>query len=79
VVILGKLAEKTDMAKTFSLLMLYNLVFVSPMILITLGMYFFNAKLSKMEKMRRENLRLLHAITGIIMLAVGAYLIYTKI
>jgi cytochrome c biogenesis protein CcdA len=79
VVILGKLAEKTDMAKTFSLLMLYNLVFVSPMIMITLGMYFFNAKLSKLEKMRRENLRVLHAITGAIMLAVGLYLIYTKI
>jgi cytochrome c biogenesis protein CcdA/glutaredoxin-related protein len=79
VVILGKLAEKTDMAKTFSLLMLYNLVFVSPMLLITLFMYFFNAKLSKLEKMRRENLRFLHAITGVIMLAVGAYLIYTKL
>ena len=79
VVILGKLAEKTDMAKTFTLLMLYNLVFVSPMILITLAMYFFNTKLSKLEKMRRENLRLLHAITGTIMLAVGAYLIYTKL
>ena len=79
VVILGKLAEKTDTAKTFTLLMLYNLVFVSPMIMITLGMYFFNAKLSKLEKMRRENLRLLHAITGVIMLSVGLWLIYTKL
>ncbi len=79
VVILGKLAEKTETARTFTLLMLYNLVFVSPMILITLGMYFFNAKLSKLEKMRRDNLRTLHAITGVIMLAVGVYLIYTKL
>ena len=79
VVILGKLAEKTDMAKTFSLLMLYNLVFVSPMLLITLFMYFFNAKMSQLEKMRKANLRVLHAITGVIMLAVGVYLIYTKI
>lgn len=79
VVILGMLAQKVDMAKTFTLLVLYNLVFVSPMIMITLGMYFFNAKLSKMEKMRKENLRLLHAITGLLMLAVGVYLIYVKI
>ncbi|EKE19609.1 MAG: cytochrome c biogenesis protein transmembrane region [uncultured bacterium] len=79
VVILGMLAQKVDMAKSFTLLILYNFVFVLPMILITLGMYFFNAKLSKMEKMRRDNLRLLHAITGVIMLAVGIYLIYTKI
>jgi cytochrome c biogenesis protein CcdA/thiol-disulfide isomerase/thioredoxin len=79
VVILGQLAEKVDVGKTFTLLMLYNLVFVSPMIIITLGMYFFNAKMSKLEKMRKENLRVLHAITGVIMLAVGLYLIYTKL
>lgn len=79
VVILGMLAQKVDMTKSFTLLILYNFVFVLPMILITLGMYFFNAKLSKMEKMRRDNLRLLHAITGVIMLAVGVYLIYIKI
>lgn len=79
VVILGKLAEKTDITKTFTLLMLYNLVFVSPMIIITLGMYFFNAKMSKLEKIRKDNLRVLHAIAGVIMLAVGAYLIYTKL
>ncbi|NTW27189.1 MAG: cytochrome c biogenesis protein [Candidatus Moranbacteria bacterium] len=79
VVILGKLAEKTDMAKTFSLLLLYNLVFVSPMIIITLAMYFFNAKMSKLDQLRKDNLRILHAITGVIMLAVGTYLIYTKL
>ena len=79
VVILGMLAEKVDMAKTFGLLLLYNLVFVSPMILITLAMYFFNTRMGKLEGWRKDNLRLLHAITGIIMLAVGVYLIYTKL
>ena len=78
VVILGMLAEKVDIAKTFTLLVLYNLVFVSPMILITLGMYFFNAKLSKFEKMRKANLRVLHLIAGAIMLVIGAYLIYVR-
>lgn len=78
VVILGMLAEKVNMAKTLSLLILYNLVFVSPMILITLGMYFFNTKLSKLEKWRKENLRFLHAIAGTVMLFVGAYLIYAR-
>ena len=79
VVILGMLAEKVDMTKTLSLLVLYNFVFVLPMLIITLGMYFFNTKLSKIEKMRKENLRVLHLVAGVIMLAVGAYLIYTKI
>ena len=77
--ILAKLAEKVDPAKTVSLLMFYNLVFVSPMLLITLAMYFFNIKMKKLEAIRKDNLRLLHAITGIIMLVLGAYLIYTRI
>jgi cytochrome c biogenesis protein CcdA/glutaredoxin-related protein len=76
--ILAKLAEKVDPAKTVSLLMLYNLVFVSPMLLITLAMYFFNIKMKKLEAIRKNNLRLLHAITGIIMLVLGAYLIYAR-
>lgn len=79
VVILGLLAQKVNMAQTFFLLLLYNLVFVSPMILITLMMYFFNTRMGKLEGWRKNNLRLLHAITGVIMLAVGLYLIYTKL
>ncbi|MEI8343984.1 MAG: cytochrome c biogenesis protein CcdA [Candidatus Moraniibacteriota bacterium] len=76
--ILAKLAEKVDPAKTVSLLMLYNLVFVSPMLLITLAMYFFNIKMKKLEAIRKNNLQLLHAITGIIMLVLGGYLIYAR-
>jgi cytochrome c biogenesis protein CcdA len=76
--ILAKLAERTDIAKTFSLLMLYNLVFVSPMLIITLAMYFFDAKMKKLENWRKNNLQLLHAFTGIIMLVLGIYLIYSR-
>ncbi len=79
VVILGMLAEKVNLAKTFTLLLLYNFIFVLPMLLITVGMYFFNTKLGKLEKWRKGNLRLLHALAGAIMLAVGAYLIYSKL
>ena len=77
--ILAKLAEKVDPAKTVSLLMFYNLVFVSPMLLITLAMYFFNIKMKKLEAIRKDNLRLLHAVTGIIMLLLGIYLIYSRV
>jgi len=76
--ILAKLAEKVDPAKTVSLLMLYNLVFVSPMLLITLGMYFFNIKMKKLEAIRKDNLRALHAVTGIVMLILGIYLLYAR-
>jgi len=78
VAILARLAERIDIAKTFLLLVFYNLVFVSPMIIVTLGMYFFNTKMSTLENWRKENLRIMHAVIGVIMLIVGLYLIYTR-
>lgn len=76
--ILAKLAEHVDMASAVPLLVLYNLLFVSPMILITLAMYFFDIKMRDLEMWRKGNLRWLHAFTGIIMLALGIYLIYSR-
>jgi cytochrome c biogenesis protein CcdA len=78
VAILARLAEKTDITKTVSLLMLYNLAFVSPMIIITLAMYFFNVKMRNLENWRKDNLTTLHAIIGTVMLLLGIYLIYTR-
>lgn len=75
VVILGLLAERVEYARTISLLALYNLIFVLPMVLITLGMYFFKLKGSRLEQLRKENLRFLHAIAGAIMIVMGVYLL----
>jgi len=76
IVILGLLAEKTNMGKTLPLLILYNFIFVLPMIIITLAMYFGSARMGKMEAWRQKNLRLLHAIAAGVMLFIGGYLIY---
>lgn len=76
--ILGLLATKVDSARTMSLLFLYNLVFVLPMIIITLAMYF-GSRIGRIEKWRQNNLKILHLITGAVMLFVGVYLIYTWI
>lgn len=76
VVILGLLAEKVDTIKTLPLLFLYNFVFVLPMLAITFAMYFFNARMGKMEGWRTKHIRLLHAIAGAVMLFIGSYLIY---
>jgi cytochrome c biogenesis protein CcdA/glutaredoxin-related protein len=78
VVILGLMAERVDLTKTISLLALYNLIFVLPMIGITLAMYFFNLRGKKLEEWRQKNLRLLHAVAGTIMLLLGMYLIYLR-
>lgn len=76
--ILGLLATKVDSARTMSLLFLYNLVFVLPMIIITFAMYF-GSRMGRIEQWRKDNLKLLHLITGAVMLFVGGYLIYTWI
>lgn len=74
-VILGLLAKKTETMKAVSLLLLYNLVFVLPMIIITLAMYF-GVRAKNLEEFRQRNIKVLHLIAGAIMLFIGAYLIY---
>lgn len=74
-VILGLLAKKTETMKAVSLLLLYNLVFILPMIIITLAMYF-GVRAKKLEEFRQRNIKILHLIAGAIMLFIGAYLIY---
>lgn len=74
-VILGLLAKKTETMKAVSLLLLYNLVFVLPMIIITSAMYF-GVRAKKLEEFRQRNIKVLHLIAGAIMLFIGAYLIY---
>ena len=75
IAILGLLATKVN-AHMLLLLVLYNFVFVLPMLLITFAMYF-GEKMGRLEKWRKGNLRLLHLIAGTIMLFIGAYLIYS--
>lgn len=74
-VILGLLAGKTENMKAISLLLLYNLVFILPMIGITLAMYF-GVRAKKLEEFRQRNIKILHLIAGAIMLFIGVYLIY---
>jgi len=75
IVVLGLLAEKENLSRTVSLLFLYNLIFILPMVVITLGMYF-GLKLGKLDEIRRNNIKLLHAIAGVVMLFIGIYLLY---
>lgn len=75
IVIVGLLAEKVNVAVATMQLALYNLIFILPMLGITLGMYFFDFKMGDLEKMRKSNLKTLHAIVGTIMVLMGLYLI----
>lgn len=71
VVVTSLLSQSETFWYAFRLLVLYNVIFVSPMIAITLAVYYgFSAE--KAEEIRQKRLRVLHLITGLILLAMGA-------
>lgn len=76
IVILGLLADNSLDAGAISYLLLYNLIFVSPMVVITILV---NRGLDpeKVEIMRQQNLERLHLIAGIILLAIGGFVLLT--
>jgi cytochrome c biogenesis protein CcdA len=53
------------------LLLLYNLIFVSPMILITLAICFGYTTVEKAEHLRQKKLKVLHFIAGLILIILG--------
>jgi len=70
IIILGMLAKKVLNIKAILYLLLYNLIFVSPMVLISWAVYKgFNP--AKAEEIRQKRLRTLHLITGLVMLIMG--------
>jgi cytochrome c biogenesis protein CcdA len=74
IVILGMLAQKTLQTKAVLYLVLYNLIFISPMVLISLAVYKgFNPK--KAEEIRQKQLKTLHLIAGIIMVIMGVVIL----
>lgn len=74
IVILGMLAHNALNIKALTYLAIYNLVFVAPMILITLAVYK-GFDPSKAEEIRQKRLRVLHLIAGIVLLIMGGLII----
>ena len=71
IVILGLLAKATTQSYAILLLVFYNLIFIMPMVLITLALFFGLTDTKKAEKFRQKKLKVLHLIAGIIILCLG--------
>ncbi|MBW2967775.1 hypothetical protein KY362_04770 [Candidatus Woesearchaeota archaeon] len=71
IVILGLLAEVTTRSYAMALLVLYNLIFVLPMLIITFAIYFGFTTTERAEHWRTRKLKVLHLIAGIIMVCLG--------
>lgn len=71
IVILGLLAHAATKAYALCLLLVYNLIFVVPMLAITFAIYFGLTTTEKAEAWRKSKLKILHLIAGIIILLLG--------
>jgi len=74
--ILGLLAERTTMIASIPLLLLYNIFFVLPLVIITLAIYFGFANIEKTTNWKDKNIRVLHLIAGVIMLLLGVLVVF---
>lgn len=74
IVVLGMLAQRTQFAKALGYLILYNLIFVTPMVLLTLAVYK-GLEPEKVEEVRQKRLRLLHFIAGVILIGMGVVIL----
>ncbi len=71
IVILGLLAKAATKNYALALLLLYNLIFILPMLIITFVISFGITTTEKAEQWRTRHLRVLHLIAGIIILLLG--------
>lgn len=60
-------------------LTIYNIIFVLPMIIIVILIYFGLFKLETLQRLRENNIKTLHWISGIILLIIALYLIITAL
>lgn len=72
IVILGLLSQTTTRNVAFMYLLLYNAIFVLPMLGLTVAVYFGLTTAKKAEEWRKGRLKTLHLIAGIIMILLGA-------
>ncbi len=70
-VITSGLLSAYKLISTIPLLLLYNIIFISPMIGITLIVYAGVSRISDVKEWRKKNVRLLHLIAGIIITVLG--------
>jgi len=70
-VIASGILSNLELIKTMPFLLLYNFIFVLPMIMITLIVYVGFAKIEDVNGWKDKNIRYLHLITGLIMFALG--------
>ena len=78
VIILGMLAAKTTFFQALLYLIFYNIIFIAPMLAIVLAIYW-GLSPERAEAWRKQKLRLLHLIAGVILLVLGIMILGGRI
>lgn len=73
--ILSLLSQTTSRGKGIGLLLLYNLIFIIPLLLITLGVHFGFTTTARAERWRSARLGKLHFVSGLVMVVLGVVMI----
>lgn len=74
-IILGGLLSALEIVKTLPTLLLYNVIFISPMLLITLVVYLGLGGVKDVQDWKDKNIRYLHLIAGLLILGLGGAMI----
>ena len=62
-------------AETMPTLLLYNLIFVVPLIVIVISVYFGTSKVHDFYKWKEKNINKMHLVAGITILGIGIYML----
>lgn len=77
-IIAGGSLSALSFMQTIPWLIIYNLIFVLPMIIITLIIYFGITEVEKLSNWKEKNIKYIHLITGLLLIGLGIAII-TKI
>lgn len=72
------ISHASSLGERIALLGFYNLVFILPLIIIAILVVKGTMTIEKAENMRNRNVKMMHMITGLIMLAVGIWAVFLK-
>lgn len=76
IAILALLSKTTTRAQGTGLLLFYNLIFILPLLIITLAVHFGYTTTARAERWRAARLGKLHLVSGIVMFLLGAGMIF---
>jgi cytochrome c biogenesis protein CcdA len=77
-IILGGLLSSGSLINAVPSLLLYNLIFILPMLAVVLAVYFGTKKIEDVTNWKDKNVRYMHLVAGILLLSIGLLMIFGK-